>query len=112
MYIIKLEASPNGSRPPLQSWDRNNIVPDGYAVCPEEFAEIFYSTSPAGFVNITVDLETRTVTSMAVNQEALDSYVASIPEPEKPQPTPQDDTDSMLVDLEYRMTMIELGITE
>ena len=111
MYLIKIEASPNGSRPPLQSWDRN-VIPDGYALCPDEFAEIFYSTDPAGFVNITVNYETCRVTSMTVNQEALDAYAASLPEPEKPQPTPQDDTDSMLVDLEYRMTMLELGITE
>ena len=28
------------------------------------------------------------------------------------EPTPQDDTDAMLVDLEYRLTLLELGITE
>lgn len=27
-------------------------------------------------------------------------------------PTPQDDTDSMLVDHEYRLVMLELGLTE
>ena len=27
-------------------------------------------------------------------------------------PSPQDDTDSMLVDLEYRLTLLELGVTE
>lgn len=28
------------------------------------------------------------------------------------EPTPQDDTDAMLVDHEYRLTLLELGITE
>ena len=27
-------------------------------------------------------------------------------------PSPQDDNDSMLVDLEYRVTLLELGVTE
>lgn len=34
-----------------------------------------------------------------------------LPEP-VPTPTAQDDTDAMLVDLEYRVTLIELGLTE
>ena len=34
------------------------------------------------------------------------------PEPEEPEPTPDDDRDAMLVDLEYRVTLLELGVTE
>lgn len=36
------------------------------------------------------------------------------PEPElvEPMPTPDDDRDAMLVDLEYRVTLLELGILE
>ena len=29
----------------------------------------------------------------------------------EPEPTPQDDTDAMMVDHEYRLTLLELGIT-
>ena len=34
------------------------------------------------------------------------------PEPEEPEPTPDDDRDAMLVDLEYRVTLLELGVNE
>ena len=83
MYIIQINANENGARPALQEW-HGNIVPDGYAICPQEFYDIFYSTSPAGFVNI--EIARGSVKSMTVNQEALDAYIASLPEPE-PQAT-------------------------
>lgn len=61
----------------MQMWD-GETAPEGYALCPDEFFAIFYSTTPAGFVNITV--EDGVVTAMEVNQEALDTYLASLPE--------------------------------
>ena len=85
MYIIQKEAYSSGARPGLQEWDKP-IIPEGYVFCPEKFYDIFYSTSPAGFVNIKVVCNT--VTEMTVNQEALDAYIASLPEPE-PEPEPQ-----------------------
>ena len=36
---------------------------------------MFYSTNPAGFVNITVDGDV--VTSMEINQEALNEYITN-----------------------------------
>lgn len=78
MYLIKTIPFEDGSRPPLQTWDFLT-VPEGYYLCPEELHDIFYSTSPAGFVNITV--ENNIVTSMSINQKALDTYVASLPKP-------------------------------
>ena len=79
MKIIQIIANESGSRPALQDWDTPTL-PEGYAWCSDEFVEVFYSTSPAGFVNITVEEDT--VTEMTVNQEALDAYIASLPEPE------------------------------
>ena len=38
-------------------------------------------------------------------------YTEPEPEPE-PEPTAQADTDAMLVDHEYRLTLLELGVTE
>ena len=72
MYIILKEAYENGARPPLQSWSDVN-PPEGYALCPNEFVDIFYSTNPAGFVNI--QIEHNIVRAMEVNQEALDAYI-------------------------------------
>lgn len=92
MYIIKKNSSADGSRPPIQTW-KKDTPPVGYAACPDEFRTVFYSTTPAGFVNITV--EDDVVTSMAVNQEALDAYLESLPEPE-PVPEPEPTTDEIL----------------
>ena len=63
------------------------IEPNGYAICPDEFYDIFYSTTPAGFVNITVDNDI--VASMEVNQTALNEYIASHKDTE---PTEQEPT--------------------
>lgn len=92
MYIIKKIANTDGSRPPIQSWN-HEVLPNGYAVCPDEFIDVFYSTDPAGFVNIAV--ENDVVTSMEVNQEALDAYLASLPEPE-PIPEAEPTADEIL----------------
>lgn len=82
MYIIMRKPYDNGARPPMQTWDLLTL-PDGYAWCPDEFYDVFYSTSPAGFVNITVEGDT--VTAMEVNYAAYEAYVAANPyvEPEK-----------------------------
>ena len=78
MYIIKIKANENGARPPLQTWNKP-ALPDGYAACADEFYKVFYSTTPAGFVNI--EVEDYVVVGMTVNSEALEAYLASIPEP-------------------------------
>ena len=107
MKIIKVTPSEIGSRPPVQDWAHKEL-PSGYAWCPDEFVELFYSTSPAGFVNITVENEV--VTGMTLNEEARMAYIASLPEPTEEEPSAQEDTDAMLVDHEYRITMLELGV--
>lgn len=89
MYIIRIEANENGGRPPLLEW-HDSIVPDGYVLCPLEFYDIFYSTSPAGFVNI--EIARGYVKSMTINQEALDQYLADMPDPE-PEPETVSDTE-------------------
>lgn len=86
MFIIKQEANADGSRPALQTWHKEK-PPTGYALCPDKYSKVFYSTDPAGFVTITV--ENDTVTAMEVNQAALDEYLASLPEPE-PEPEPDE----------------------
>ena len=82
MFIIKIEASPNGSRPPLQSWS-NIVPPDGFAFLTDAQKDVFYSTVPAGFVNLTVEEQDGIsyVASIEVNQEALDAYKATLPDP-------------------------------
>lgn len=93
MNIIKITANENGSRPPLQTWSKKEL-PSGFAWCPDEFAEVFYGTSPAGFVDIVV--ENDSVTEMVVNQEALTAYIASLPEVDDT--LPENDSDSSVYD--------------
>ena len=88
MKIIQLSVNESGSRPALQDWDFPTL-PEGYAWCPDDFVEVFYSTDPAGFVNITV--ENDTVTKMTINQEALDAYIAEHPDQPEPEPEVTDD---------------------
>lgn len=107
MKIIQIEPNKNGSRPALQEW-KHQTAPRGFAWCPDEFVSVFYSTSPAGFVN--VEIENGVVVAMTVNEEALAEYLASAPEPTAPEPNAQDDIDAMLVDHELRLTMLELGV--
>lgn len=53
----------------------------------EEFAEVFYSTRPAGFVHITV--EENEVIACTINQEALDAWIAA--HPDEPEPAEEPD---------------------
>lgn len=109
MYIIRKEPNPDGSRPPLQSWD-SEVAPEGYALCPDEFLGVFYSTTPAGFVEISTEEDV--VTAMEINGAALEAYIAEHPEPEPVEPVPSelDDIEAMLVEQEYRLTLLELGV--
>lgn len=68
MYIIQLTTFNNGSRPSLQTWNYDT-PPEGYAFVSQEFYDIFYSTTPAGYVNI--EVEDNQVVSMTINEEAL-----------------------------------------
>ena len=81
MFIIRIEANANGSRPPVQSWN-NDTAPEGFALATDAQKDVFYSTAPAGFVNITVKEENgaKVVDTIEVNQEALDAFKATLPD--------------------------------
>lgn len=69
----------------VQSWN-GDIPPSGYAFIPAEFISVFYSTSPAGFITVTV--ENNTITTMTINTEAYEAWKAAHPAPEpKPKRT-------------------------
>lgn len=82
MFIIRIEANANGSRPPMQSWN-SATPPEGFALVTDTQKDVFYSTTPAGFVNITVKEENgaKVVDTIEVNQEALDAFKATLPDP-------------------------------
>lgn len=85
MNIIQINANENGGRPPMQSW--HGEPPAGYALVPDTLdTSVFYDFM--GFV--TLELDGSTVTAMTGNQEALDAYKASLPEPVEPPPTTEE----------------------
>lgn len=97
MRIIEIVALNNGAH-------RNqNVslskVPEGWAMIPDDM-EI-----PSTFPFVDIEVEDGVVVSMT------EGVV-----PERPiviaEPSAQDDTDAMLIDHEYRLTLLELGITE
>lgn len=85
MNIIQINANENGGRPPMQSW--HGAPPAGYALVPDTLdTSVFFDFM--GFV--TLELDGSTVTAMTGNQEALDAYKASLPEPVEPPPTTEE----------------------
>ena len=101
MYI---RPTPNagGAYPSPQSSAARGLVQ-----FPDTFLDTFLDYN--GFVTLTI--ENNTVTAIKPNTEAWEAWKAEQPEPVEPEPTPQEDTDAMLVDHEYRITLLELGVT-
>ena len=81
-----------------------------------------FTTVPIGWAIIPDNMETPNFPFGEVTAEEIEGVMTvtswipgTIPEPEpepEPEPTAQDDNDAMLVDHEYRLTLLELGLTE
>lgn len=93
--IIKIQQNENGSHSNQSS--NPKIIPNGWAVVPD------YLTIPNSFPFVDIILDGQTVV------ELIEKTVPT-PEPIIPEPNPDDDRDELLVDLEYRVTMLELGL--
>lgn len=97
MRIIEIKSLKNGGH-------RNqngtlSKVPEGWAMIPDNM------DIPSTFPFVEIEVEDGVVVSMT------EGVVPKEPEREEVyEPTAQDDTDSMLVDHEYRITMLELGV--
>lgn len=100
MYI-QPTPNPSGAYPGPQS----NAAP-GLVYFPDSFLETFLAYN--GFVTLTI--VDNAVTDVSPNIEAWETWKAELPEPVEPEPTPREDTDAMLVDHEYRITLLELGV--
>lgn len=104
MYYIKTQADKYGNLGNPVS----NIA-DGMVVLPDELISDYIATK--GFAFITV--EDGTVTNVEVNQEALDAYEASLPEPlPEPEPMTQEEIEETLLDQEYRILLLEYGLED
>lgn len=102
MQYIRATPNPSGAYPAPQS----NPFPGSIALTEEQAATLIRYN---GFVDVTKIGDTVTVTP---NAEAWEAWKASLPADSAPQPTVEEDRDAMLVDHEYRLTLLELGVTE
>lgn len=102
MRLVEIAALENGAHR-NQTIDIPTAIPTGWALIPDDMeTENFpFGEATAEEVNGVM-----TVTNWTPG---------TIPEPEPEpthEPTAQDDTDAMMVDHEYRLTILELGVTE
>ena len=99
MRLIKIENFKNGAH---DNQTINNIskIPDGWAVIPDDMDTPCF---PFGEITVEEIDGVMTVTSWTPCE------MPEIPEV-KEEPTAQDDTDAILVDHEYRLTLLELGV--
>ena len=110
MQIIEIVALPNGAHR-NQTWYKE-IIPDGWALIPENMA------IPATFPFVDIKVKDNTYLQddeQYTRKEVVEMTAGVMPEPEpepEKQPTAQEDTDAMMVDHEYRLTMLELGLFE
>jgi hypothetical protein len=101
MRIVKIESLENGAH--VNKTGNFNYVPAGYAVIPDGM------TLPASFPF--VDLEVKEIDGI-MTVVSMSEREVPVAEPVKAEPSAQDDTDALLIDHEYRITLLELGVSE
>ena len=102
MRIIKIEKTSKNAHL-WQSTDVELKIPNGWAVIPDDMDT---PNLPYGDITVEEIEGVPTVTSWTPREMP---EVEPTPEVEA-EPTAQDDTDTMLVDHEYRLTLLELGV--
>lgn len=98
MRMVEIKALDNGAH---RNQTFHSILPDGWAVIPDD---VETKNFPFGVPSIDYDHGVPTVVCWSPGV---------LPEPgptPEPEPTAQDDTDAMLIDHEYRLTLLELGL--
>lgn len=101
MRMIEIAALDNGAHR-NQTPSHLSVVPEGWAVIPDGLVT---ENFPFGDITVEEINGVMTVTSWVPG-------VMPEPAPVEDEPSPQDDTDAMLIDHEYRLTLLELGLTE
>lgn len=96
MRIIEIQVLPNGAH--RNQTTSSASIPTGWAEIPADVA------IPETFPFVTIEVEGQRVVTMTAG---------TVPEPEPgPEPSESDDLAAMTVDHEYRLTLLELGVTE
>lgn len=101
MLIIQIEALESGQHPIQSQSGRKTCWLPGYIEVPGHLEREVWAC--LGWCDLTIECGKLTGITPG-----------AIPEPEpapEPEPTAQEDNDAMLVDHEYRLTLMELGVT-
>lgn len=111
MKLIRVTPNEIGAYPPIQELS-GTYVPDGMAVWPDEQStDVFYVYN--GFV--TLDIQNGVVCGCVPNTDAWEAWKAGQTETEplpESEPSEADDMAALLVDHEYRLTLLELGLMD
>lgn len=100
MKIIKITANDNGAH---ANQTFHGVIPEGWALLPSGLGEL--ENFPFGSVTVETLGGVPTVT-------AWEPGTIPTVEAVEAEPTEADDTAAMLIDHEYRLTMLELGLAE
>lgn len=101
MTIIQIEPLESGQHPIQSQSRRTSCWLEGYIEVPAYLESAVWNT--LGWCDLTIEGGMLTGVTLG-----------TIPEPEPApelEPTAQEDNDAMLVDHEYRLTLMELGVT-
>ena len=101
MLIIQTEALESGQHPIESQSGRKTCWLPGYIEVPGHLEREVWAC--LGWCDLTIE-----------GGKLTGITPGAIPEPEpapEPEPTAQEDNDAMLVDHEYRLTLVELGVT-
>lgn len=101
MRIVKIESLENGAHANKEG--NFSYIPVGYAVIPDCIA--IPSTFPF------VDLEVKEIDGV-MTVVSMSGREVPVVEPVEVEPSAQDDMDALLIDHEYRITLLELGVSE
>lgn len=100
MRIIKIAANEGGghANQVIEALSGSDFkTPVGWALVPEDLL------IPDTFPYVQIEVENGAVTRMTASE------VPNIETP-APEPDPDDDRDAMIIDLDYRVTLLELGL--
>ena len=97
MLIIKIESNDNGFHPFQSQSHRTSCWLEGYIAVPTEFEKTVFECK--GYCELTI--EDNVLTNIVPRIDLIPAKVIK--------PTAQDDIDALMVDHEYRLTLLELG---
>lgn len=101
MFTIISKEKINGLHPIESQSGRTSVWLDGYAKVPEYLIDIAWESR--GYCDLVFD-DGGNLTDIIPTEKPV------IPEPEVVELTIDEERDIMLVDLEYRLTLLELGL--